>query len=410
MNEIMTSEEEDMLSEVESSVQGINGSEEDSDDDGPPNTKRPTLFSASKKFANSCKKRIISVLDSENGEQDASNSPAAEKASLKKAKKGSEIRKPCKVGRKAIWSEDILEDLVSCITEEEEFTKKLIFTNIPNGKKALVYARVLKKVEAQRKERGDYYNFTVEQTRNKFKKLIAICKSAALTMQTSSGIKRFQDEREYGSWFTKLFPLVKSRDSSQPEQAIEPSTFSSSEMPKDDEESTDLAMHPITANIDKSDLFVPIKNGRQARKRKSDKVLSVELLDGLRDILQEHDKTSQMIEFFERDSKAAREHELQLFRIMFSSGQNQNQSSDVHYRSNAAMDRDCASGVFHNPSASRQVCNTFNQSMPKRTSMEGHQLPTSTWQCGNQYECRPFEQSLNINENSKLEDKCYFNL
>ena len=113
----MKSEEGDVLSEVESSVQGISGSKEDSDDDGPPNTNRPTLFSASRRFADSCKKRIISVLDSENGEQDESNSPAAEKASLKKAKKGSEIRKPCKVGRKAIWSEDILEDLVSCITE-----------------------------------------------------------------------------------------------------------------------------------------------------------------------------------------------------------------------------------------------------------------------------------------------------
>ena len=134
---------------------------------------------------------IISVLDSENGEQDESNSPAAEKASLKKAKKGSEIRKPCKVGRKAIWSEDILEDLVLCITEEEECTKKLIFTNIPNGKNALVYPRVLKKVEAPRKERGDYYNFTVEQTKTKFKKVITICKSAALTIQTSSRIKWF---------------------------------------------------------------------------------------------------------------------------------------------------------------------------------------------------------------------------
>ena len=162
---------------------------------------------------------------------------------------------------------------------------------------------------------------------------------------------------------------MKSRDSSQPEQAIEPSTFSSSQMPKDDEESTDLAMHPMTANIDTSDLFVPIKNGRQARKRKSDKVQSVELLDGLRDILQENEKTSQMIEFFERDNKAATEHELQLSRLMVSGGQNQNQSSDVQYGSNTAMDRDFASGVFDNPSASRQVVNTCNQSMPKRTSM-----------------------------------------
>ena len=67
-----------------------------------------------------------------------------------------------------------------CITEEEEFTKKLVCTNIPNGKNALVCARVLKKVAKQRKERGNNYSFTVEQTRNKFKKLTAICKSACV--------------------------------------------------------------------------------------------------------------------------------------------------------------------------------------------------------------------------------------
>ena len=70
-------------------------------------------------------------------------------------------------------------------------------------------------------KRRDEFEFTLEQIRNKFTKLIAVCKTAALTIKTASGITRFQDQRDFGKWFPKLFALVKSRDSSQPEQAIE---------------------------------------------------------------------------------------------------------------------------------------------------------------------------------------------
>ena len=41
-------------------------------------------------------------------------------------------------------------------------------------------------------------------------------------MKNASGIKRFQENRGLGDWFKALFPLVKSRDSCQPDQAIEP--------------------------------------------------------------------------------------------------------------------------------------------------------------------------------------------
>ena len=61
-------------------------------------------------------------------------------------------------------------------------------------------------------------------------------------------------------------------------------------MPKNGEENKDLAMHPLTVNIDKSDLFVPIKNSRQARTRKSNKVHSVDLPDGLKEVVQENER------------------------------------------------------------------------------------------------------------------------
>ena len=54
---------------------------------------------------------------------------------------------------------------------------------------------------------------------------LAVCRHAALKVKTASGIKRFQESKEYGSWFTKLMPVVGGMDSCQPDQAIEPSAI-----------------------------------------------------------------------------------------------------------------------------------------------------------------------------------------
>ena len=137
-----------------------------------------------------------------------------------------------KTGRKAVWPNEVLEDLVDVIAEDEDFKRKLIFTNVPNSKNSYVYNKVIEKVGDRMEKRGDEFEFTLEQTRNKFKKLIAVCKTAALTIKTASGITRFQDQCDLGKWFQKLFALVKSKDSSQPEQAIElPSADSAAFLP-----------------------------------------------------------------------------------------------------------------------------------------------------------------------------------
>ena len=72
--------------------------------------------------------------------------------------------------------------------------------------------------------RGENLAFNINQVRTKFKKCVSICKQAALTIKTSTGIKRFQEERELGEWFNQLFPVVRTRDSCQPEHAVEPSS------------------------------------------------------------------------------------------------------------------------------------------------------------------------------------------
>ena len=70
----------------------------------------------------------------------------------------------------------------------------------------------------------------MNQVRNKLKKLISECKKAALTIETATGIDRFQEKKIYGPWFALLFALVKTRDSCQPERAIVPTACGSSDV------------------------------------------------------------------------------------------------------------------------------------------------------------------------------------
>ena len=51
---------------------------------------------------------------------------------------------------------------------------------------------------------------------------MSICKNGLLTVRTASGIKRFQDEKQFGKWFDQLLQLMKSRASCRPCEAIEP--------------------------------------------------------------------------------------------------------------------------------------------------------------------------------------------
>ena len=90
--------------------------------------------------------------------------------------------------------------------------------------------------------------------RSKFKKWISECKRAALTLKTGTGIKRFQVKR-YGSWFQKLYEVVKTRDSCQPDQAIEPRAAISNipTVPSEDTSESEASL------ANQSKVFVPLK-------------------------------------------------------------------------------------------------------------------------------------------------------
>ena len=88
----------------------------------------------------------------------------------------------------------------------------------------LLYSKLKKDLQERLNARGQELQFTVAQIKSELKKLIGECKKVALTVKTATGIDRFQEQKNYGSWFPILFSLLKNGDFCQPERAVEPST------------------------------------------------------------------------------------------------------------------------------------------------------------------------------------------
>ena len=59
---------------------------------------------------------------------------------------------------------------------------------------------VIEEIRNRSKENGvaDFY-YDVKQTRDKFKRCVAMCREAALKIKTKSGINLFQEEKQFGS-------------------------------------------------------------------------------------------------------------------------------------------------------------------------------------------------------------------
>ena len=127
-------------------------------------------------------------------------------------------KKKKKVGRHSQWPDVMICELVDVILNDEELKKKLIFTNSKNVRNSQWYADVITELKARNPE----FNFSVKQTREKFKRCVTKCRTAAMIIKTKSGIKRFQEDKGYGTWFSCLYPVISTMDHCQPEQAIEP--------------------------------------------------------------------------------------------------------------------------------------------------------------------------------------------
>ena len=79
-----------------------------------------------------------------------------------------------KRGRRGNWSVDSLNDFIDIIVSDE-YKKKLIFTNTKNQRNASIYQNILTEFKRCAK-RGEDFEATIPQLRNKFKKCVSSAK------------------------------------------------------------------------------------------------------------------------------------------------------------------------------------------------------------------------------------------
>lgn len=138
--------------------------------------------------------------------------------------------------------------------------------------------------------------------RTKFNWCVATCKRICLTVKTAIGVKRLTDDKGYGKWFDLLYPIVKSRDSCQPEQACEHSANQSSAKEIIENGSSDCStVEGSTKEPPEKSMFVPVK--KKGRKHKSDQIAST--VDLIRSVI-ENDPTKHLLEGIHEEMKLAR--------------------------------------------------------------------------------------------------------
>ena len=236
-------------------------------------------------------------------------------------------RKKKRKGRRSVWEERHVNDLVDVICSSEYYKKKLIFTNTKNSKNAEIYGNVIKDL-GQRYEDGSF-PFSVHQLRNKFKKCISECKKIALTVKTSTGVKRVQDEKQLGAWFNQLFPLVQTRDSCNPDMAVESSSslqLSDGEAVKRASDNRTPTDEQSSDGIDQGDdsdkkQFVPVKKGRRKKVKSQNSSSALSTAVELFEKVVNNDPTTQLMSFFKEENQRAREHELKLMELFMSQRQ-----------------------------------------------------------------------------------------
>jgi hypothetical protein len=130
------------------------------------------------------------------------------------------------------------------------------------------------------------------------------------------------EEKGFSKWFDLLFPLIKSRDSCQPERAIEPSTsrpsssasFSSSGgtsrvssgTPTDEVENDEEKEEEATEKM-----FVPIR-----KKRKNNEAEAIGKMLKIMETIVENDPTKDLLKFMKEDAERSRQTKQELLRLL----------------------------------------------------------------------------------------------
>ncbi len=243
-------------------------------------------------------------MTSPGSEGDMSDSDSDSQASIINVK---QARPRKKSDRRATWQDSQITDMVDMIVNDDELVRKLIFTNVKKRKNSDAYQKIVPKLNQKyQKAFGKDFPFTVKQMRNKFKWCISTCKKICLTVKTASGVKRFVDSKGYGNWFNLLYPLVKTRDSCKPENAIEPSAKHDD---GDKESGSEDSANKVEGD---KEMFVPVKP-TSAKRTKMDVIASsLKLLQ----TTIKNDPTKELLQILKDDMQHSREQETRQFNLL----------------------------------------------------------------------------------------------
>lgn len=224
-----------------------------------------------------------------------------------------------KRGKRSQWADEDLDDFVDIILNDENHKRKLIFQNTMSKANKGNYESIQKELKQRASVRGTVFNKTIQQMRNKFKKLVSECKKANMVYKTATGISNYKDQKGHSKWFDILFPLVKSRDSCQPEQALEPSVGPTIEDKESEDTGVNFAHDESDTSKNSDDkLFVP-KPPKKMKKTENKLVeKTTQVLEGIQSILH-NQQTSSFLEFMEKENARARAHELEVMKLLIPS-------------------------------------------------------------------------------------------
>ena len=216
-----------------------------------------------------------------------------------------------KSGRKSAWNPEDVDDLIDIVVSNTYYKRKLIFTNTKCQRNGEIYEEILTELKKRASARGKELTFSVKQLRTKFKKCVSDCKQAALTIRTATGIKRFQEDRGLGNWFKPLCAVVETRDSCQPDQAIEPSSFeqstSSEKSSKSPEEDKSLQDELGNNGDSEGGIFIPIKKRKKEKPKEKLAAAVMEAAELVKEVVN-NDPTKDLISFLREEMNKSREH------------------------------------------------------------------------------------------------------
>ena len=140
------------------------------------------------------------------------------------------------------------------------------------------------------------------QARNEFKKLVSECKSDSLTNRTASGIARYRVEKGYGKWWHILFTLVARRQSSDPNNMIEPSFDTINQRVESETQPNEVTN-------------VSSQNGKTNMKKQKEKKLEQDIVNLARSFI-ENNPTKKLLNFLASENERPRRHEAEIMRMM----------------------------------------------------------------------------------------------